>query len=100
MLLQVFLDVHVDEIRLELPDPCDVRRLRSADARTIDPFRKDAEVGDADNRVAGTEGEECLGERWDERDHSHFGAKKSPGFQRGRSGALAIARTSRRFVSA
>ena len=101
MLLQVFLDVYVHDVRLQLADALDVRRFRSADARPVEVLRKNAKVGDAHDVVARAEDEERLGERRDERDDPHFfGAKKSPGFHFGGSGAVAIIQTSRALTAA
>ena len=63
---EVLFEIDVDEIGLELANVSDRGRLRSAEARTFQPFRKDAEVSDADDGVTGAEIEESFGQRRNE----------------------------------
>src|SRR4051794_18261026 len=65
---QVLLEVHVNEVRPQRPDLRHARVLRPAGARQRQLRREDAEVGDADDRVARAEVEERLGQGWDQRD--------------------------------
>ena len=65
---QVLLEIHVHEIGRERANLFDPRILRPPNARQREPLGKDAEVGDANDRVTDTELEERLGDRRNERD--------------------------------
>ena len=67
MPLEVLLQIHVDQIGRQRADIVDARILRSADARQLQSRGEDAEVGDADDRVAGAEVEKRFCERRNER---------------------------------
>src|SRR5437588_9747863 len=66
---QVLLEVDVDEVRRQRANRLHARILGPSEPRPIEIRRKDAEVGDADDRAARADVEERLGEGGNERDH-------------------------------
>src|SRR5688572_25497352 len=66
--LEILLEIHVNEIGPELADAIDTRILRSSDARRINRFGENAEVGDAGDGISCADRKQRLCQRWYERD--------------------------------